>query len=193
MVQTKSLTLWVLDTLLPPRESEKIYFYQGHIFFHSLELVPIHNNRALEVAFPTGEDLEPFVQSQFDGPHINCLLLAHYWNHGDKLMYSNKSGPWYYLCEVLWRDQTVRARKICTHFGDSNLGSSTSGLDNVQLHLLWTKHIFTVCNSVKITFSPHKGISGTLIAVRDETVIIMTTNFIEVSKNNHSYNILLTS
>ena len=64
---------------------------QGHIFFRSLELVSIHNNRALEVAFPAVEDLKPFVQSQIDGPHINHLLSAHYWNHGNKLMYSNES------------------------------------------------------------------------------------------------------
>ena len=186
VVQTKSLTLWALDTLLSPRESEKIYFYQGRIFFRGLELVPIHNNRALEVAFPAVEDLKLFIQSQFDGPRINRLLLAHYWNHSDKLTYSNESGTWYYLREVLWRDQTVRARKICTRFGDSDLGSSTSGLDDVQLHLLWTKRVFTVGDSVEITFGPHKGISGTLITVRDETVIVMTTNFIEVSKNDHS-------
>ena len=58
-------------------------------------------------------------------------------------------------------------------------------VDNVQLHLQWTKHAFKVGNSVEITFGPHKGISGMLIAITDEMVTVMTTNFANVSKDLH--------
>ena len=59
------------------------------------------------------------------------------------------------------------------------------GLDNVQFHLQWTKHAFEVGNSVEITFGPHKGISGMLIAVTDKMVTVMTTNFADESKDLH--------
>ena len=183
---TKSLTLWVLDSMLSPLSLERIYFYQGRIFFRGLELVPIHDNRALEVAYPNVEDLEPFVQSQFDGPRINRLFSALHWNHGDKLTHGDESDTWYYLREVVWRDQIVRARRINTCFGDPKLGSDVSGLDDVQLHLRWTKHFFSPGDNVEITFGPHKGISGTLITVTNEMVIVMTTNFIDVSKDSYS-------
>ena len=62
------LTPWLLDTMLSAREGEHIFFYQGRMFLWGLELVPIHNNRALETFHPNVDHLIPFIQSQFDSP-----------------------------------------------------------------------------------------------------------------------------
>ena len=101
------LTPWSLDTMVSAREGECMFFYQGCMFLCGLELVPIHNNRALEVAQPNVEDLIPFVQSQFDSPRIDSLFSVLHWKHGDKLSYGDEVGSWYYLCEVLWKDLAV--------------------------------------------------------------------------------------
>ena len=87
--------------MMMPLDKESVFFYQGHIFLRSLELSPIHNNRALEVAHPNVKDLEPFVQSQFDSPHINHLFSTLYWHHGNKLIFGDDQIAWYYLREIL--------------------------------------------------------------------------------------------
>lgn len=179
-------TLWSLDTIVSPLDNESIFFYQGRMFLRGLELVPIYDNRALEVAHPNIQDLEPFIQSQFDQLRINRLFSALHWQHGDKLTYNDDRVTWYYLREVLWKDQTVRARKINPSFGDTNLDDGTSGLDDVNLHLRWTKRAFQVGDSVEVTFGPHKGMSGAITTVTDQMVTILTANFVEVSKAYHS-------
>lgn len=184
-VGAKFLTLWSLDTMISPLDGECAFFYQGRVFFRGLELVPIHDNRALEFAHPTVRDLEPFIQCRFDGPRINRFFSTLHWRHGDKLTYGDDRVSWYYLMEVLWTDQSVRARKINSFFGDPNMDDNNPGLDDVQLHLQWTKRAFEVGDNVEITFGPHKGISGMLIAVTDEMVTVMTTNFADVSKDLH--------
>ena len=79
--------------MVSTREGECVFFYQGHMFLHSLELIPIHNNRALEVAQPNVKDLIPFVQSQFDSPCIDHLFAVLHWKHGDKLHMAMKLVP----------------------------------------------------------------------------------------------------
>ena len=74
-------------------------------------------------------------------------------------------------------------RKINPFFGDPNLDSSTLGLNDMNLHLQWTKCTFNVGDSVKITFGPHNGVSGTITVVTDDTVTMMATNFVDVSKH----------
>ena len=72
--------------------------------------------------------------------------------------------------------------KINPFLGYLNADNNNLGLNNVKLHLQWTKHAFKVGNSVEITFGAHKGIfSGMLVTVTDEMVTVMTTNFVDVS------------
>lgn len=73
------LTLWSLDTMPSAREGERMFFYQGCMFLRGLELVPIHDNRALEVFNPNIKHLIPFVQSHFDSPRINHLFSVLHW------------------------------------------------------------------------------------------------------------------
>ena len=100
------LTLWSLDTMPSAREGERMFFYQGRMFLQGLELVPIHDNRALEVFNPNVEHLIPFVQSHFDSPQINCLFSVLHWKQGDRLSYGNEVGSWYYSssknCPNVW-------------------------------------------------------------------------------------------
>ena len=165
VVESKSVTLWTLDSVISPLNGECIFFFKGCTFLHGLELIPVHDNRALEIAHPNTQKLKPFVKSKFDSPCINCLFSALHWTRGDKLTYADEHGPWYYLWEILWKDQSIRAMKINPNFRDWDLDSSASGLNNVQLHLQWTKRVFTVCDLVEVTFGPHKGNCGTLTVV----------------------------
>ena len=71
--------------------------------------------------------------------------------------------------------------KINPFLGYLNADNNNLGLNDVKLHLQWTKHAFKVGNSVEITFGAHKGISGMLVTVTDEMVTVMTTNFVDVS------------
>ena len=175
------LTPWSLDTMPSAREGERMFFYQGRMFLRGLELVPIHDNRALEVFNPNVEHLIPFVQSHFDSPRIDHLFSVLHWKQGDRLSYGNEVGSWYYLHEVLWKDLLVIARKINICFGDSGLDSNTSGLDDVQLHLQWTKRDFRVGDYIEATFGPEKGTCGMLTAVTDATVTVLKTDCTDVS------------
>lgn len=180
----KDLTYWSLDTPLIPQAHERIFFCKGRIFFRGLELVPIHDNRSLEVAAPTAQELEPFVQSQFDGPRINRLFSALHWNHGDKLLYGADSQPglWYYLRELRLMDLSVRARKIDARFVDRDPNDATSGLEDVELHLQWTQRAFAVGDSVEVIIGPHRGESGIVGDVNSETISVMAADHTEVSE-----------
>ena len=107
-VGSNSMTFWLLDTMMSSAKSESVFFCQGRVFLHGLELIPIYDNRALELANPSVEDLAPFVQSGFGRPHIDCLFLAHHWHCGDKLRYNDDHSCWYYLREIVWNDLTVQ-------------------------------------------------------------------------------------
>ena len=183
-VGAKFLTLWSLDTMISPLDRECTFFYQGCIFFPSLELVPIHDNRALEFAHPT-RTLTFHPMSFWWSPYQSFLL------NSSLVTWQQAHVSWYYLMEVLWTDQFVLVRNINPFFGDPNMDGNNPGLDNVQLHLQWTKCTFEVGNSVEITFGPHNGISGMLIAIADEMVTVMTINFASVSKDLHLMQLLL--
>ena len=86
-----------------------------------------------------------------------------------------------YLREVLWKDLLVIARKINICFGDSGLDSNTLGLDDVQLHLQWTKCDFQVGDYVEAMFGLEKGTCGMLTAVTDATVTILKTDCTDTS------------
>ena len=163
------------------REGECIFFYQGHMFLWGLELVPIHDNRALEVFNPNVKHLIPFVQSHFDSPRIDCLFSVLHWKQGDRLSYGNKVGSWYYICEVLWKDLLVIVRKINICFGDSGLDSNMLGLNDVQLHLQWTKCDFRVSDYIEAMFGLEKGTCGMLTTVTDATVTILKTDCTDMS------------
>ena len=108
VVGANFLMLWSLNTMISPLDGECAFFCQGHVFFHSLELLPIHNNRALKFAHPTIQDLELFIQCCFDGPCINHLFSTLHWHHGNKLTYGDGCATWYYLNDIVWTDQSVR-------------------------------------------------------------------------------------
>lgn len=162
-------------------KSESVFFCQGHVFLCSLELIPIYDNRALELANPSVEDLAPFVQSGFGHPHIDRLFSAHHWHCGDKLRYNDDHPCWYYLREIVWNDLTVRVQKINPTFSDTSAGGSNSGLDDVQLHLHWMQHAFEVGDNMEITFGMHKGKSRVLSELTAKTVTVLGTDLSHVS------------
>lgn len=162
-------------------KSESVFFCQGRVFLHSLELIPIYDNRVMELVNPSVEDLAPFVQSGFGCPHIDCLFSAHHWHHGDKLRYNDDHSCWYYLREIVWNNLTVRVPKINPTFGDTSAGGSNSGLDDVQLHLHWMQRAFEVGDNVEITFGMHKGKSIMLSELTAKTVTVLSTDLSHVS------------
>ena len=180
-VGSNSVTLWSLDTMMSSARAESVFFYNGRVFLCGLELIPIYDNRALEFANPSIEDLAPFVQSGFDRPRIDRLFSVHHWRRGDKLRYNDDHSCWYYLREILWNDLTVRVQKINPTFGDTSSGGSNSGLDDVQLHLHWTQRAFEVGDNVEITFGMHKGKSGMLSKLTAKTATVVCTDLSHVS------------
>lgn len=56
-----------------------------------------------------------------------------------------------------------------------------SGLNDVQLHLQWTKRDFRVGDYVEAMFGPEKGTCGMLTTVTDTMVTVLKTDCTDMS------------
>lgn len=69
-----------------PVAGEKIYQFEGQVFYRGLLILPIYSYGVVErVAIPPVDQVIPFAESEIDPVHINLLLSQLHWQIGDRI------------------------------------------------------------------------------------------------------------